>query len=352
MAVELGPLVAEVKERISLDDLAGRTIAVDAYNTIYQFLTIIRGPDGTPLMDRRGMVTSHLSGLFYRNISLFEHRITPVYVFDGMPPALKQRTIEARMRHRKEAAEEWKAALEKGMLKEARVHAVASTKINREIVASAKELLGHMGIAWIQAPSEGEAQAARMNREGLVYAAGSQDYDLFLFGADTVVRNLTITGRRKLPRKDVYVDINPERVELKKLLGSLGLHQKQLIWLGMLMGTDFNEGIEKVGPKTALKIVKERRSLKEIAAYVKEKYNTEFEVDPEEIEDTFYKPETEEIGRHAFDSKMKEAKPSKEKIVRFMCDDHNFSEERVAKFADTLASLRSSAGQKGIGAWV
>ncbi len=85
MAVALGSLVAEVKEKIDLDDLAGRTIAIDAYNTIYQFITIIRQPDGTPLMDSKGRITSHLSGLFYRTISLVEHRITPVYVFDGIP---------------------------------------------------------------------------------------------------------------------------------------------------------------------------------------------------------------------------------------------------------------------------
>ncbi len=352
MAVALGPLVAEVKETISFDDLAGKTIAIDAYNTIYQFLTIIRQPDGTPLMDSHGAVTSHLSGLFYRTINLLEHKITPVFIFDGIPPALKQRTIEARMNRRKEALEEWNKALEKGMLEEARTHAVASTRINKEIVASAKELLDHMGIAYIQAPSEGEAQAARMTREGLTYASGSQDYDLFLFGSNVVVRNLTISGKRKLPRKNVFVDVNPERIDLKKLLSNLGLSQRQLVWVGILMGTDFNEGIDGVGPKTALKIVKEQKSLKEIAAYIKSKYNKEFEVDPIEVEETFTKPETSEIPKMEMEKIMKGAKANKEMIIKFMCEKHDFSEDRVSKFADALLGFKSSAGQRGIGGWV
>jgi flap endonuclease-1 len=352
LAVELGSLVAAVKEPISFDELAGKTIAVDAYNTIYQFLTIIRQPNGTPLMDSHGTVTSHLSGLFYRNINLFEHKIMPVYIFDGIPPALKQRTLEARMRHRKEAAEEWEKALKKGMLEEARVHAVASTRINKEIVESSKELLGYMGIPYIQAPSEGEAQAARMTKEGLTYASASQDYDLFLFGSTTVIRNLTISGRRKLPRKNVFVDINPELVELKKLLNSLGLNQKQLIWLGMLMGTDFNEGFDGVGPKTALKIVKESHTLKQITDYVRSKYNSEFEVDPEEVERTFSDPETVGLSKHEMQERMKGVKANKEKIMKFMCDDHGFSEERISKFADALVGFKSTAGQKGIDSWV
>ncbi len=352
MAVELGPLVSEVKEPISLDDLSNRIVAVDAYNTIYQFLSIIRGPDGTPLKDSHGMVTSHLSGLFYRTINLLEHRITPVFVFDGIPPALKQRTIEARMRRREEAREQWEKALKEGMVAEARTHAMASTRINKEIVQSAKELLDYMGIAHIQAPSEGEAQAARMTKEGLVYASATQDYDIFLFGADVAVRNLTISGRRKIPRKNVFVDITPERVELKRLLESLKLDQKQLIWLGMLVGTDFNEGIDKVGPKTALKIVRERKSLKEVVGYVKDKYGTDFEVEPEEVENVFLKPETGEMRRGEFSAMMNGTKANKEKIIRFMCDQHDFSQERVDKFADVLVGYKSAAGQKGIGAWV
>ncbi len=349
MAVALGSLVAEAKEKITFDDLAGKTIAIDAYNTIYQFITIIRQPDGTPLMDSKGRITSHLSGLFYRTISLVEHRINPVYVFDGIPPALKRRTLEARASRRAEELKEWNRSLRKGMIEEARAHAVASSKISKDIVESAKELLTDMGVVHVQAPSEGEAQAARMTQDGAVYASASQDYDLFLFGSKVAVRNLTITGRRKLPRKNVYIDVTPERIELRRLLDSLGINRNQLIWLGMLMGTDFNSGIEGIGPKTALKIAKEHKSLDSIVNHVRVKYGKEFDVDPAEVEKLFLEPETIDIGRKAVEIN---AKVNKGALVRFMSDEHGFSHERIAKFADTLAELKSQAGQKGIGSWV
>lgn len=350
MSVELGPLVAEVKESISLDALMNKTIAVDAYNTIYQFLSIIRQPDGTPLTDRKGRVTSHLSGLFYRNISMIEHGITPVYIFDGIPPALKERTIEARMNRRKEALGEWNKAVAEGRMEEARMHAMASTRITKEIVESSKELLRYMGITYVQAPGEGEAQAAKMTREGVVYASASQDYDLFLFGSDVVVRNLTITGRRKLPRKNVYIEITPERIKLKDLLASLGINQRQLIWLGMLVGTDFDSGIDGVGPKTALKIVKESKSLDDVIAAVKEK-GKDFDADPAEVEAIFTKPDVLDISRQELNDQIKRTKPDRGAITKFMCGEHNFLEERIGKFADALVSSKERAGQKSMGNW-
>ncbi|MDE1869977.1 MAG: flap endonuclease-1 [Candidatus Micrarchaeota archaeon] len=352
MAVDLGKVVAEVKENISIGDLEGKRVAIDAYNTIYQFISIIRGPDGTPLTDSKNRVTSHLSGLFYRTTSLLEQGVAPIFIFDGKPPVLKQRTLEARANRRNEAQAEWEKARAQGQMEEARAFAVQSSKINKWIVDSSKELLTHMGVPYIQAPSEGEAQAATMVREGIVYAAASQDYDLFLFGSDVIVRNLTITGKRKLPGKGIYITVEPERILLKKLLDNLKLTRQQLIWMGMLIGTDFNEGIDKVGPKTALKIVNEHKSLKEIEAYVKEKYNTEFEVDPQEVEAIFMKPDTLEIGAKELDEKIAKATPSKDAIMKFMCDEHEFSPDRITKNADKLVALRHSSGQKGINSWL
>lgn len=352
MAVDISKLVAEVKEAIEFDQISNNVIAVDAYNTIYQFLSIIRQPDGAPLTDSKNRVTSHLSGILYRTINLLEYRITPVYVFDGIPPLLKKRTLEARAMRRREANAEWEKAKAAGMMEEARMHAVASTKINAEIVESAKVLLTYMGIPYIQAPSEGEAQAARMVKEGLVYASASQDYDSFLFGADIVIRNMTISGRRKLPKKNIFIEVRPERTKLKDLLSNLQVDQKQLIHLGMLIGTDFNTGIEKVGPKTALKIVKENKGLKEIIEYVKAKYNAEFDSDPYEVEDLFLNPDAKQISKDDFERTLAEAKPDKEKIIRMMCDDHDFSQERVEKVADKLLELRGVKGQKGISGWM
>jgi len=118
-----------------------------------------------------------------------------------------------------------------------------------------------MGIPSVQAPSEGEAQLAVMAAAGDIWAGASQDWDSLLFNSPRLVRNLSITGRRKLPQKNVYVEIKPELVELEKMLNSLGITREQLIMIGLLVGTDYNQGVEGIGPKTALRLVKEHKSV-------------------------------------------------------------------------------------------
>ena len=346
LAVDISKLVGEVKETIDLNELNGKKLAIDAYNTIYQFLSIIRQPDGTPLVDSKNRITSHLSGLFYRTINILENNIMPIFVFDGIPPVLKQRTIEARASRREEAYEEWQEAKKKGLLEEARLHAIASAKINKEIVESSKELLDAMGIPYIQAPSEGEAQAAKLVKEHIAYAAASQDYDLFLFGADIVIRNLTITGRRKLPRKNIYINVETERIFLEELLKKFEISQNDLIWVGILIGTDFNEGIEGIGPVTALKLVKSYKNREELVKYIESKYSA-FDVDPFEVEKIFANPEVRELSSEEVAS-LDKIKPDKEKIIKIMCDEHEFSRERVEKFADKLLELSGKKGQRGL----
>ena len=343
MSVDLARLVSRAK--ISLEELNGKTIAIDAFNVLYQFLTIIRGPDGTPLRDFKGNVTSHLSGLFYRTIELVDNGIRPVYVFDGIPSKLKQKTIEARMNRREEAYQAWQKAKEAGEMEEAKKYAQQSTRINKYVIESSKELLDCMGIAHMTAPSEGEAQACDMCKRGLVYSAASQDYDTLLFASPRIVRNLTISGRRKLPKKNIYIEIEPEMVDLKETLRSIGVTQKQLIWVGILLGTDFNEGINGVGPITAVKIAKSAKSIADIERYVKEKYNQEFEIDIREVEDLFAAPEVGDIDSEGFEKELS-ALPDRRKIVEFMCNDHDFSTERVEKFAEKLWERRSSVKQQ------
>lgn len=345
-------MVAEVKQQISFEELSGKMIAIDAYNAIYQFLSIIRQPDGTPLTDSKGRVTSHLSGLFYRTTNLLEYGIKPIYVFDGIPPQLKKRTLEARMNRRKEAMEAWAEAKEKGMLEEARMHAMASTRINKEIVESSKELLRNMGIPYIQAPSEGEAEAAYLVKKKLVYALASQDYDSFLLGAQVVIRNFAITGRRKLPKKNVFVEVSLERIFLEDLLKKFSLSLRQLILLGILVGTDFNSGIDKVGPKTALKIVSEKKTPDEIVGYVKERYNFEFDADINELLQVFEEPDIKEMDEGEFSDLIGKSRPSVEGMIGFMCEEHGFSQERIRKAAEKIAKIGGAAKQKGIGSWM
>ncbi|MEE9594207.1 MAG: flap endonuclease-1, partial [Candidatus Hydrothermarchaeales archaeon] len=282
MGVQLTDLLAP--ETIGFEALSGKKIAIDALNTLYQFLSSIRQPDGTPLMDSTGRVTSHLTGLFYRNANLLEYGILPIYVFDGKPPKLKGRVVEARKRAREEARSKWEEARAAGRLEEARTYAQQSSRLTDEMLNESKQLLDALGIPHVQAPSEGEAQAAYMVSKGDAWGVGSQDYDALLFGSPKLVRNLTLSGKRKVPRKKEYVTINPELIYLTDVLSGLGITRDQLIDIAILIGTDFNpKGVGGIGPKKALALVKEYGSAESGLA----KKGIEFDFDVDEIKEIF-----------------------------------------------------------------
>ncbi len=321
MGVNLRSLVP--LQNISLEDLSGKVIAVDAYNAIYQFLAIIRQPDGTPLKDSTGKTTSHLSGLFYRTSNLVELGIKPIYVFDGPPPVLKKTELERRRQVKVEAAVKYAKAVAKGKLREAFIYAQAATSMKDYMEEDSKRLLSLMGLPWIQAPSEGEAQASHLTKRGDADYCASQDYDSLLFGAQKLIRNVTISGKRKLPSKNIYIDVVPELIELKKTLAQLGLTYEQLIDVGILTGTDFNpDGIEGLGPKTALKLVKQYGNLENALPHVK---NVSFPVEPEQIREIFRRPQVTN------DYNLEWKNVDEEGIVDFLVRQKNFSEERVRK---------------------
>ncbi len=340
MGTAIGNLLE--KEEIDLDFLQSRVVAVDSFNILYQFLSVIRGMDGSPLKDNKGRVTSHLAGLFYRNINLLERDIKPVFVFDGKPPELKSKTREKRRAIRTSAEKKMIKAQKEGDLKEARKYAQQTVRLTPELVEQAKELVKLMGLPVVQAPSEGEAQAAQMVADGNVYGCISQDYDALLFGTKRLLRNITVSGKRKVPGKDYYYEIKPEMIELDKTLAKLGIDRQKLIWLGILIGTDFNEKFPKIGPKTAIKLVKEHNSFEEI---VKEtKYKPDF--DYKEIEEIFLKPNVTK------DYKIEFGLPNDAKLKEFLCEDFGFSAQRVdSALAKLDAKLRERGQQSRLDQW-
>jgi len=316
MGVNLSDIIT--MDKLELEDLSGKTVAIDAYNAIYQFLSVIRQPDGKPLMDQRGRVTSHLAGLLYRNANLLELGIRPAYVFDGMPHKMKMRTIAERSERRAKAKRDWEDAVQKGDYQKAFSKATQSSKITNEIVESSRILLTYLGIPVVQAPEEGEAQAAYMAMKGDVWAASSQDFDSLLCGAPRLVRNLTLTGKRKMPGKDESKEISVELIHLEKVLQETKLTRHQLIDLCILMGTDFNEGVMGIGPKKGLKLIQEHRDLEgamkvlqvEIEGY-------------QEIRHIFMEYETN--PEYSLEWKY----PDREKVLSLLKDQYDFSEARV-----------------------
>ncbi|KXB08054.1 endonuclease [candidate division MSBL1 archaeon SCGC-AAA382N08] len=328
---------------VELDHFHGREIAIDAMNTLYQFLSTIRQYDGTPLKDSEGRVTSHLSGLFYRTSNLVEIGIKPLFVFDGEPPKLKSKTIENRRQIRAEAEKARKKALEKGKKEEARKYAQRSASLSSEMIGQSKTLLSAMGIPWVQAPGEGEAQASRIIQNGDAWGTGSQDFDSLLYGSPVLVRNLTITGKRKLPGKDKYKQISPEVFEIEKIFEKHDIDRKKLIAIGILVGTDYNEGIKGIGPNKALKRVKEDGDIEEIIESA-DKVDV-MEVDPLEIEKLFLEPDVTD------DYSIKWAPPNPEEIKRFLCEKHDFSESRVETGIERLEKGVGERAQESLEKW-
>ncbi len=338
MGVNLKGIISA--REVDLEYFSGKRVAFDAYNMLYQFLTTIRDKvTGECLRDSKGRITSHLSGLFYRTVNLVEAGLKPVFVFDGEPPSFKKRTLEERRETKEIAKKKWEEALERG--EEAKTYAQAAAVLTEEMVEDAKELLNAMGLPWIVAKSEGEAQCSYLCMKGIVDFSASQDYDSLLFGSPRLARNLSITGRRKLPRKEVYVEIKPEVIELEEVLKEHGITREQLVMVAMLVGTDYNKGISGVGPKTALKLVKQHKTLENVLKAVK----WEDETDPYEIFEFFLNPPVEE------DVKVEWKRPDEERIIEFMVEEHDFSRERVEKALEKLMKSYESGRQATLASW-
>jgi len=301
--------------------LVGRTLAVDGNNMLYQFLATIRAADGRPFTDRSGRVTAHLIGLLYRTTSWLEQQIRPVWVFDGRPPELKAGTLRTRFLAKERAQEAWNEALAAGDLETARRRAAQTSRLTRPMIEEATQMLHALGLPTVQAPSEGEAQGARMAADGTVWASASEDYDALLFGTPRLVRGLGSRQSRTGPRA-------AQLIERERLLAELGVSQDELILIGLLIGTDFNDGARGYGPKKALRLVQKHLGWDATL--------TTAGLDPLEVAEAaeiFRNPPVLTIPPPVF------GEPNETELRRLLVTEHDFSEERVTS---TLERIRSA----------
>jgi len=330
-------------KEIDLDFLKNKIIILDAYNILYQFLTTIRGMDGTLLMDSKGNVTSHLVGLFSRTTSLMQKGINPIFVFDGKPPKLKQKTHEKRSALKSKAEKKFLEAKDEGNKEEMKKYASRTSRLSIDMVEESKELISLLGLPLVQAPSEGEAQAAHMVKKGKGFAVGSQDFDSIIHGATKLVRNLSISGKRKKGSAITYETVKPEIIDLSENLNNLGIDQNQLIALAMIIGTDYNPGgIKGTGPKNALKLVKQHKS--DFDSLFKEvKWNDYFDFEWTEVYYLIKKlPTTDNY-------ELEWADINNEKIKKLLIDKHDFSEQRVANTLEKLKKESAGKQQRSLG---
>lgn len=338
MGLQIGEIIP--KKEIQFFDLKGKTIAVDAFNAIYQFLTTIRQPDGTPLKNSKGEITSHLSGLFYRNIKLITEDIKLIYVFDGEAPELKGQTKEKRLEARRLAKEKYEKAVIEEDVESMGKYAKSEVHLDEKKIKESKELLRAMGIAIIQAPSEGEAQASSLVEQGLGYAVASQDYDCLMFKAPLLIQNLSMSRKRKT--LSGYREVFPQIIKLDEVLKELEINQEQLICLGILCGTDYNpRGVKGIGPKKSLQIVKEFKTKEKIFnAIGKDKYEKyELSFDWKEVYNEIAEPNIKK------DVKIEFPKINKDKIKEILLK-YEFSEDRIDNQLAKLDELKKAKQQK------
>ena len=334
------------RKEIEISDLKDKLVFVDAYNMLYQFLSTIRQPDGTPLMDNKRRVTSHLSGIFYRNTNLLSDGIKMVYVFDGIPPELKAGTHKIRSEGRELARERYEEAKQEEDIEAMKRYSSQLIKLDSQMIKESKELLEAMGIAVVQAPGEGEAEAAYLNRIKPSFGVVSQDYDSLLFGATRLIRNLGLARKRKTISG--WIEIKPEIIDLHSVLNLLEINLDQLICLGILVGTDYNpRGIPGIGQKRALELVKKYKQPILIFKSVEEQIMSLPEKDRfdwQEIFELFHKPKT-------VNADFKFGKIDEVKIKHILVEEHDFSEERVEKQLEKIREIKEQKKQKSLGKW-
>ncbi len=335
------------RKDIEIEDLKDKIVCVDAFNALYQFLSTIRQIDGTPLMDDEKRVTSHLSGILYRNVALLEAGVKLVYVFDGKAPELKAKTHKKRKESREVASERYEVAKQDEDIMRMRTYSSQLIRLDDDMIRESKELLEAMGVSVVQAPSEGEAEAsylARVREE--VFACVSQDYDSLLFGVPRLIRNLTISRKRKT--YSGYIEVKPEIIELQKVLNFLEINLDQLICVGILVGTDYNpRGLPGIGQKRALDIVRKHRYPVEIFESVEGQIRDLPEEDRfnwQEIFELFHKPDV-------VDASFDFGNIDEDKMKEILIERHNFSEARVQKQIDRLKDIKEKMKQKNLEKW-
>nr|ODN94915.1 flap endonuclease 1 [Cryptococcus depauperatus CBS 7855] len=303
--------------------------------SIYQFLIAVRQQDGQMLMNESGDVTSHLMGLFYRTIRMVDHGIKPCYIFDGKPPELKGNVLAKRFARRDEAKEGEEEAKETGTVEDIDKLSRRQVRVTREHNEECKKLLELMGIPVVTAPGEAEAQCAELARKGKVYAAGSEDMDTLTFHTPVLLRHLTFSEAKKMPISEIHLDV---------ALKDLDMTMDQFIELCILLGCDYLEPCKGIGPKTALRLMREHKSLEKIVEHIRGKIAGMQipEIWPwEEAKQLFLKPDVIKGD----DLTLEWNKPDVEGLVEFLCRDKGFNEERVRAGAAKLARMLTAKQQ-------
>lgn len=280
-----------------------------------------------------------MMGLFYRTLRIVENGIKPLYVFDGAPPKLKSGELAKRFQRKSEANEAHEEAKETGTAEEVEKFSRRTVRVTREHNEECRRLLKLMGIPFIVAPTEAEAQCAVLARADKVYAAASEDMDTLTFNSPVLLRHLTFSEQRKMPIQEIHLD---------RVLAGLEMDMDQFIDLCMLLGCDYLDPIPKVGPNTALKLIKEYGSMSAVvesmrAGPLKTKYALPADYPWEDARELFLHPDVRDADHEECDFKWDP--PDTEGLVKFLVEEKGFNEDRVRNGAAKLGKNMKSSQQ-------
>lgn len=321
---ENAPLASKSNE---IKTFFGRKVAIDASMCLYQFLIAVRQQDGQQLTNDDGETTSHLMGMFYRTLRMIDNSIKPCYVFDGKPPVLKGGELEKRLARREQANKNIEALKESGTAEELAKFERRTVKVTREQNEEAKKLLDLMGIPYVNAPCEAEAQCAELAKGGKVYAAASEDMDTLCYKTPFLLRHLTFSEQRKEPIQEIGV---------AKVVEALEMDQKQFVDLCILLGCDYCESIRGVGPVSAFKLIKEYGTIEGVLEFIKSNPDSKYKI-PEDwpyegARELFLNPDV----IPAKDVELKWREPDEAGLLKFMVEEKGFSEERIKSGIERL----------------
>ena len=249
MGVKLAQLVTS--EIRNLCTLTRKRVVLDGSYVIISALKKIR-PNGQMFVNRWGEPLAPVHVVFYKTLRLLEEGIQPIYVFDGIPPIEKRCNDQRRQLHMQQLWKAYEKAKEVQDGETIRTLFQSPALTYRKAIVDAVELLKAMGAPAIIASSEGEAQGAALVKENRADFLFTPDYDALLFGCPTIIRR---------------IDFDQHQIEvivLENVLKTLNLNLSQLIDLAILIGTDFNEGVPRIGPRRGLALIKKYEALEQI----------------------------------------------------------------------------------------
>ncbi len=335
MGVKLQSII--IRKEIDYQDLRGKIIAIDAPNIIMGLFNFAHknndGTYGDLIIDRTQRPISHLYGLIYRVNFIYSKKIFPMFCFDGKVSELKKIITKDQLKDFVFTKKWYKEAMRNNNKTLARQIALSKEYMWQNIIEESKQLLGMLGVPYIESPASAESQCAHLVKKGVADYSNSQDFDSLLFGCPKIIHNLSKSLRRKIQGKWQYQKIQPVSIDLQKNLENLGLTIFQLVDIGILIGTDYFPGVKGIGPKKALQLIRKHENLENIV--LKEYDNYELNsLNPEiikKIRKLFLFPEINDSVEVIHWNT-----PNKSQVINLLCKDHYLNKERVIKNLDKL----------------